>query len=98
MLIPFTDIKGRTYHVNPVYVRVVQTNKKGKTEICLSFIGTGWSVSNAAIVVDEPADRVAERLNSAMPLAIDTPLGAIADDDAQANAATSAAVTGATMG
>ncbi|MEM1423684.1 MAG: hypothetical protein AAGH64_06745 [Planctomycetota bacterium] len=97
MLIPFTDIKGRTFYVNPVYVRVVQTNKKGQTELCLSFTGTGWAVSNAAIVVDQTPDEVAQQLNAAMPLAIDTPLGAIVDDDAN-QAATQAAATGAVMG
>ncbi|GAB4555056.1 MAG: hypothetical protein Tsb0013_17760 [Phycisphaerales bacterium] len=97
MLIPFTDIKGRTYYVNPVYVRVVQTNKKGQTEICMSFSGTGWATANAAIVVELPPEEVAHQLNAAMPLAIDTPLGAIADDDA-AHAAANAAVTGATAG
>ena len=97
MLIPFTDIKGRTFYVNPVYVRVVQTNKKGKTELCFSFTGTSWAAANYTIVVDAPADEVANQLNSAMPLAIDTPLGAIADDDAH-QASTQAAATGATMG
>lgn len=96
MLIPFTDIKGRTFYVNPVYVRVVQTNKKGQTELCFSFTGTSWASANYTITVDTPADEVAQQLNTAMPLAIDTPMGAIADDDDTASAQTAA--TGAAMG
>ena len=95
MLIPFTDIKGRTYYVNPVYVRVVQTNKKGQTEICLSFTGTGWATANASITVEDDPGRVAQQLNNAMPLAIDTPLGAVIDDDAAAAASQAAATTAA---
>ena len=94
MLTPFTDIKGRTFYVNPVYVRVVQTNKKGQTELCFTFTGTSWASSNYTIVVDTPADEVAHQLNAAMPLALDTPVGAIADDDAAAAAATAAATAG----
>ncbi len=85
MLIPFTDIKGRTYYVNPVYVRVVQTNKKGQTEMCLTYSGSTWASSNVTITVDQPADQVVSELNAAMPLALDLP-PSIQDDEAQAAA------------
>lgn len=94
MLIPLTDIKGRTFYVNPVYVRVVQTNKKGQTEVCLTWSGSSWASSNVLITIERSADDVVRELNAAMPLALDLPPGFQDDDDAAAAAATAAATAG----
>ena len=93
MLVTLTDIKGRTYYVNHVYVRVVQTNKKGQTEVCLTFGGTSWASTHTAIVVNDSAESVVAMLNASMPLSFDVAPAIAGDDDAAAAAAAAAAST-----
>jgi hypothetical protein len=77
MLIRLEDIKGRVAWVNPVHVKAVTEDKKGRSHVCFTFTGLGAITANAVVVVDEPADTIAERLNQAMP---DLLAGYVPDD------------------
>lgn len=67
MLVRLEDIKGRVCWINPVHVKAVTEDKKGRAQVCVSFTGIGVMSANTAVVVDEPADLVAQRINAAMP-------------------------------
>ncbi len=82
MLVRIEDIKGRTFWINPTHVKVIQQDKKGVTELVMSY-QSGFATS-LVIKVDRPIDEVATAVNAGMPL-IDLGPGSGYDDDGAAD-------------
>ncbi len=60
MLFKVRDHKGTERWINPTYVRLLR-DRKGKTEIWVAG-------QNHAVFVEHPMDKVADVVNSAMPI------------------------------
>jgi len=65
MLVKLTDIKDKTYFINPLYVKGVAERKPGITEVYVNF---GSMLDPKFLIkVSAPAEEVAAMISSAMP-------------------------------
>jgi hypothetical protein len=62
MLVKVTDLKGKDHWINPLYVKCIRSDRKGRTEIIGSI-----STMGSLIRTEEPADSLADRISVAMP-------------------------------
>ena len=89
MLICLTDIKGKQYWINPIYVRAVVPKKP---DLCLVYATFGFT---SVIKMQESAEHVAAQISAAMPDAADiTAALAQADEDEQRQQAAATAAIG----
>lgn len=65
MLVKLTDIKGRDYWINPMYVKAVAAAKGGGAEVYITF-GTTWSQTQV-IKTEASPEEVAGWISAAMP-------------------------------
>lgn len=65
MLVKLTDVKGRDYWINPMYVKAVSAAKGGGAEVYITF-GTVWS-STQVIKTEASPEDVAGWISAAMP-------------------------------
>ena len=84
MLVKLINHKGKTYYINPMYVKSLEP--KGETQTAVEV--SGW---NMRMKVDMTPDAVAELLNLGMPMGME-PI--IADLQQQRDAAAAAAASG----
>ncbi len=90
MMVKIVDVKGKERFVNAAYVRSVTPKGAEKADIDFGH----WS---GAVRVKQPAEQVAEILNSALPASFDEYLAAV-DQQSQTNNSMTAASTIAIIG
>lgn len=61
MLVRIIDIKGREFHVNPLYIKSISEKKPGRTMILGSFTSMG-----GAMYTQESVGEVADRVSVAL--------------------------------
>ena len=90
MMIKVIDVKGKERYINAAYVRSV--TPKGAEKCDIDF--GQWS---GAVRVNQPAEQVAEVLNTALPASFDEYLAAV-DQQSQSSNNMAAASTIAVIG
>ena len=90
MMVKIVDVKGKERYVNAAYVRSVTPKGTGKADIDFGH----WS---GAIRVNQPAEQVAEIVNTALPASFDEYLAAV-DQQSDTNNGMGAAASIAVIG
>lgn len=96
MLIKLTNNKGKTFWVNPLFIKGIREHKPGIVDV-MTPVGS-WSGLSGTIRVEGDAQEIADTVSAAMLALSTTSAGAIAaiadDEDQQKQAAAAAAAAG----